>query len=670
LTFVGEQRQDKAQTEFQRRKTPVRQSSPAATRAPINSVQGVLQLQRSIGNQAVSRLFAGGVLQAKLHVGPAGDSYEREADEVANEVMRNLASVTLSQEDSLVRRSAVEGVVGLESGPVGADTEAGIQRHRGSGSPLPAPLRRSMEGSFGADFGGVRVHTGPSADGLNRSLQSRAFTVGGDIFFARDQYQPHSRAGQQLLAHELTHTVQQGAVHRSATPAADTIQRVSVSSNNAGDWDNLATGTASGGVNGVIFASAADGSRVVVKGLTEAPQRVMLAQELMEEMGVATTTTRPIAVSAPLGRIILRELGALGGRLTTAGNAHGAAITAKVAAWQGFQTLLLMEPAAVKNFSELATQGPGLPAPTGVLLGGARGVLAADIAQHVTYWRNLLGTQAMWDSFGRILYVDQFLGNEDRFENMKIQNIFIEPTTYKAVALDNDTMAADYISTITEIDAVTSPLNPQTMIYNMSPADYIRQTIEGGWMYSNTALQARAMATLDLISGTSILLGGKINQTVTQFLTTLQAGVAAGNSPNEVAANQVLTSVLANTGGALAQAQNQMMLGAFAARHDLQGLFHTKLKGQSRFQNLFTKQVKDYAKGYDKKSEMLYNYLALEIRFAYLEERAGHKDHNTALGAVQGQYGKQVAKMSRTAKTEKTVDPQTFATNERLVKIK
>jgi hypothetical protein len=224
VTFVGVQRQETAQTEFQRRKAPVRQSSSSATRAPIDSVQGVLQLQRSIGNQAVSRLFAGGVLQAKLHVGPAGDRYEREADEVAAEVMRNLGSVTPAQEEPRVRRSAVPGVVGLEGGSLGADTEAGIQRHRGRGSPLPAPLRQSMEGSFGADFGGVRVHTGQSADGLNRSLQSRAFTVGGDIFFARDQYQPHSRAGQQLLAHELTHTVQQGAVRRSATPAADTIQ--------------------------------------------------------------------------------------------------------------------------------------------------------------------------------------------------------------------------------------------------------------------------------------------------------------------------------------------------------------------------------------------------------------------------------------------------------------
>ncbi len=180
-------------------------------------MQGVLQLQRSIGNQAVYHLVAGGVLQTKLKVGPAGDSYEREADAVAAEVMRNLEPAVTPAEDeevSQVRRSALEGVVGPEGGALGADTEAGIERHRGGGSPLPAPLRRSMESSFGADFGGVRVHTGPAADELNRSLQSRAFTVGGNIFFARNQYQPHARAGQELLAHELTHTVQQGAVHR------------------------------------------------------------------------------------------------------------------------------------------------------------------------------------------------------------------------------------------------------------------------------------------------------------------------------------------------------------------------------------------------------------------------------------------------------------------------
>ena len=316
-------RQGKPEPDVEELTTPARaRASAPVTKGSFDSVPGVLELQRSIGNQAVYHLVASGALQTKLKVGPAGDSYEREADEVAAEVMRNLESTVTpapAEEESRVRRSAVEGVVGLEGGPLGADTEASIERQRGGGSPLPPPLQASMEGSFGADFSGVRVHTGPSADELNRSLQSRAFTVGGDIFFARDQYQPHARAGQALLAHELTHTVQQGAVHRTATSAADTIQRLSVASNNAGDWVNLATGSASGGVNGVIFATAADGSQVVVKGLAEPPQRVMLAQELMEDMGVATTTTRPIAVNSPLGQSILQELGALGGRLTTAG---------------------------------------------------------------------------------------------------------------------------------------------------------------------------------------------------------------------------------------------------------------------------------------------------------------------------------------------------------------
>jgi hypothetical protein len=213
-----------------------------AAKATFDSAPGLLGLQRSIGNQAVFRLVTGGVLQAKLQVGPAGDSYEREADQVAAEVMRNLApSVTADEEQPRVRRSAEEAVVGLEGGPLAADTEAGIQQGRGGGTRLPDPLRRSMEGSFGADFGTVRVHTGPSAHGLNRALQSRAFTVGGDIFFARNQYQPQSRAGQSLLAHELTHTIQQGASGPAVSPGADTTQRLAVDSDRADDRDDAIT---------------------------------------------------------------------------------------------------------------------------------------------------------------------------------------------------------------------------------------------------------------------------------------------------------------------------------------------------------------------------------------------------------------------------------------------
>ncbi|MHC5258245.1 eCIS core domain-containing protein [Streptomyces sp. UC4497] len=87
------------------------------------------------------------------------------------------------------------------------------------GSPLPATTRSFMESGFGRDFGDVRVHTGPQAAGSADRLNARAFTSGRDIFFGAGQYNPGTTAGQGLLAHELTHVVQQ----RSGRAPADGI---------------------------------------------------------------------------------------------------------------------------------------------------------------------------------------------------------------------------------------------------------------------------------------------------------------------------------------------------------------------------------------------------------------------------------------------------------------
>jgi hypothetical protein len=94
--------------------------------------------------------------------------------------------------------------------------EQAIQRRRGSGQPLDHAVREQMEGSIGADFGKVGVHTDAEADGLNRSLNARAFTTGNDVFFRQGAYDPGSSGGRELLAHELTHVVQQsgGGVQR------------------------------------------------------------------------------------------------------------------------------------------------------------------------------------------------------------------------------------------------------------------------------------------------------------------------------------------------------------------------------------------------------------------------------------------------------------------------
>jgi uncharacterized protein DUF4157 len=88
------------------------------------------------------------------------------------------------------------------------------------GSPLPSPVRSFMEPRFGANFGNVRIHTGEAAADESAALNAQAFTVGEHVFFGRNQFQPNTGSGRELIAHELTHTIQQGAaVQRAANPS-------------------------------------------------------------------------------------------------------------------------------------------------------------------------------------------------------------------------------------------------------------------------------------------------------------------------------------------------------------------------------------------------------------------------------------------------------------------
>ncbi|WP_318186622.1 M35 family metallo-endopeptidase [Pelagicoccus enzymogenes] len=98
--------------------------------------------------------------------------------------------------------------------------ETQLRASKNSGTPLPEPVRSPMESSFGADFSKVRVHTDKQADALSRSINAKAFVHGQDVYFAASRYQPETREGRHLLAHELTHVVQQGqAPARSVSPS-------------------------------------------------------------------------------------------------------------------------------------------------------------------------------------------------------------------------------------------------------------------------------------------------------------------------------------------------------------------------------------------------------------------------------------------------------------------
>lgn len=155
-------------------------------------------------------------IQGKLTIGEPGDKYEQEADRVAAKVVQQLHAPTSSESvhdadsNEVVRRQSNIQRFGLmEGGAVSPEVETSIQQARSGGRPLDASIRQPMEQAFGANFSGVRVHTDTQADALNRSLLSRAFTTKQDVFFKRGEYQPENKKGQELLAHELTHVVQQ-----------------------------------------------------------------------------------------------------------------------------------------------------------------------------------------------------------------------------------------------------------------------------------------------------------------------------------------------------------------------------------------------------------------------------------------------------------------------------
>ena len=97
----------------------------------------------------------------------------------------------------------------LEGGRVHPDVTAQINTARGRGAPLDPGIREQMAGALGDSFADVRVHHDSLSSTLANSVQARAFTTGADIFFARGEYQPGAAAGRELLAHELTHVVQQ-----------------------------------------------------------------------------------------------------------------------------------------------------------------------------------------------------------------------------------------------------------------------------------------------------------------------------------------------------------------------------------------------------------------------------------------------------------------------------
>lgn len=169
-------------------------------------------------------------IQAKLTIGEPNDKYEQEADQVAAEVVQRMDEPESVQRESLpeeeelqMKPEAIQRELPEEeelqmkpqlqrqgvSGAVSPELEQSLNRAKSGGQALDPQIQAKMGQAMGADFSSVKVHTDSQADQLNQSIQAKAFTTGQDVFFRQGEYNPGSSSGQELIAHELTHVVQQ-----------------------------------------------------------------------------------------------------------------------------------------------------------------------------------------------------------------------------------------------------------------------------------------------------------------------------------------------------------------------------------------------------------------------------------------------------------------------------
>lgn len=183
--------------------------------------------------------FAPAKVQPKLTIGAVDDPHEREADAMADRVMRMPStlevnsffkpanSTTLQRkcsgcEQEEKRKHIMRKESGINSGmSVSSSFTSSLSASKGGGSPLPKATKNFMETAFRTDFSSVKIHTGSQASELSKRINAKAFTNGNNIYFREGQYNTASGEGKKLLAHELTHVVQQGGSLRRVqrTPA-------------------------------------------------------------------------------------------------------------------------------------------------------------------------------------------------------------------------------------------------------------------------------------------------------------------------------------------------------------------------------------------------------------------------------------------------------------------
>ena len=184
-----------------------------ADRKNRSAVNPVLDLQRAAGNQAVNQLLGSASKQTRLRISQPGEPEEIEAERLSREVGGESDGETGQAQTTNTGHPG-----GAESLALDPGTDLG------AGQQMDAGAQADMEAQFGHDFSGVRIHSDSRAAASARAVGARAYTVGKDVVFDSGEYAPQTKAGKRLLAHELTHIVQQGMAPRTSSGDAPVVR--------------------------------------------------------------------------------------------------------------------------------------------------------------------------------------------------------------------------------------------------------------------------------------------------------------------------------------------------------------------------------------------------------------------------------------------------------------
>jgi Domain of unknown function (DUF4157) len=194
----------------------------------------VMSAQEPLKQGGDKEALQGISIQRKLSIGSVNDPLEDEADAMADKVMRMPERPFVQrkcahcEEEKTIQRSPLAASItpfiqakGGDGGTASNTVTQQINATRGSGSSMDRPTQSFMESRFGTGFSNVKIHTGDYAVQMSRELNAQAFTVGNNIYFNSGKYNPSSESGKHLLAHELTHTVQQGGTQAGMVQRAE-----------------------------------------------------------------------------------------------------------------------------------------------------------------------------------------------------------------------------------------------------------------------------------------------------------------------------------------------------------------------------------------------------------------------------------------------------------------